>query len=254
MIQTLIELPKIGAPTKSLQQPSTDMLALQARTLGLSSTRVASTIHYGIPKLDEEIQITYYDSSTLIEEKMNEIQSALDKRRRHEAMRKEYKYKQAMNEIKDIFMDAFSLQPSYAKRKILEKLLDIVDQINNEDHDTSAKIMEWSKKKFQVKVNQKISNDIILGQVDLAKKLERIKVLLGNIFSLYTKLYDFSNFKQETSQTILSLARNLKISSMQLPTNPSQSEKHFAQTLHTRQELAILIVEETTIKAKLMQI
>ena len=88
MIQTLVELPKIGTPTKSLQQPSTDMLALQVKTPCSSSTRVARTIHYGILELDEEIQIPYYDSSTLTEEKMNEIQSALDKRRRQEAMRK----------------------------------------------------------------------------------------------------------------------------------------------------------------------
>ena len=58
-----------------------------------------------------------------------------------------------MNEIKDIFMDAFSLQPLDVKRKILEQLSDIVDQINNEDHDTSAKLMEWLEKKFQAKVN-----------------------------------------------------------------------------------------------------
>ena len=92
-IQTLVELPKIGTPTKPIQQPSTNMLALHVKTLGSSSTRVARTIHYGIPKLDEEIQISYYDSSTLTEEKMNEIQSALDKIRRQETMRKEYKYK-----------------------------------------------------------------------------------------------------------------------------------------------------------------
>ena len=84
---------------------------------------------------------------------MNEKQSALDRRRRQEAMRKEYKYKQAMNEIKDIFMDAFSLQPPDAKRPILEQLSDIVDQINNEDHDISAKLMECSEKKFQAKIN-----------------------------------------------------------------------------------------------------
>ena len=88
MIQTLIELPKTSTHTKSLQRPSTDMLALQVRTPGSSSTRVARTIHYGIPKLDEEIEIPYYDSSTLTEEKMNEIQSVLDKRRRQGAMRK----------------------------------------------------------------------------------------------------------------------------------------------------------------------
>ena len=78
-------------------------------------------------------------------------------------MRKDYKYKQAMNEIKDIFMDAFSLQPPDASRPILEQLSNIVDQVNNEDHDTNVKLMEWSEKNFLGKVNQKIANDIILG-------------------------------------------------------------------------------------------
>ena len=68
-----------------------------------------------------------------------------------------------MNEIKDIFMDAFNLQLPDASRPILEKLSNIVDQVNNEDHDTNVKLMEWSKKKFLGKVNQKIANDIILG-------------------------------------------------------------------------------------------
>ena len=138
------------------------MLALQVRTPGSSSTRVARTIHYGIPELGEEIQIPYYDSSTLTEEKMNEIQSALEKRRQ-EALRKDYKYKQNMNDIKDIFMDAFNLQPPDVNRPILEQLSDLVDQVNNEDHDTIAKLMEWLEKKFQGNVNQKIVNDIILG-------------------------------------------------------------------------------------------
>ena len=149
-------------------------------------------------------------------------------------MRKEYKYKQAMNEIKDVFMDTFNIQPLDSKSPILKQLSDIVDQVNNEDHDTNEELVEWSEKKFQAKVNQKISNDIILGQVDLAKKLDRVKVVLGNIFSLYTKLCNFSNFTKETSQKILSMERNLKISSMQLPTNPTQSEKHFSQMLHTQ--------------------
>ena len=65
------------------------MLALQVRTPRSSSTRVSRTIHYGIPELDEEIKIPYYDSSTLTEEKINEIQNALDRKRREEAMRKE---------------------------------------------------------------------------------------------------------------------------------------------------------------------
>ena len=58
--------------------------------------------------------------------------------------------------------------------------------------------MQWSEKKFQGNVNQKISNDIALAQVDLAKKLDRVKIVLRNLFSLYNKLCDFSNFTQET--------------------------------------------------------
>ena len=68
-----------------------------------------------------------------------------------------------MNEIKDIFMDAFSLQPPDSSRPILEKLSNIVDQANHGDHDTNVKLMEWSEKKFLGKVNQNIANDIILG-------------------------------------------------------------------------------------------
>ena len=77
--------------------------------------------------------------------------------------------------------------------------------------------------------------------MELAKKIEKVKALLENIFSLYSKLCDPSIFTQETSQRIMSLERNLKISSMQLPKDPTQSEKHFQNTLHTQKELAVLI-------------
>ena len=50
--------------------------------------------------------------------------------------------------------------------------------------------MEWSKKKFQGKVNEKTSSEIALSQVELATKIEKAKKVLENIFSLYTKLCD----------------------------------------------------------------
>ena len=84
-------------------------------------------LHYGVPELDEKIKIPYYESSTLIKEKINEIQSALDRRRRQEALRKEHKHRHTLNEIKDIFMDAFSLQSLDESRPIIEKLSYIVD-------------------------------------------------------------------------------------------------------------------------------
>ena len=87
-----------------------------------------------------------------------------------------------------------------------------------------------------MKVNEKISSEIALTQVELAKKIEEVKIVLENIFSLYSKLCGSSYFTQETSQRILSLEGNLKISSMQLPRDPAHSEKHFATTLHTQRE------------------
>ena len=134
----------------------------------------------------------------------------------------------------------------------MEKLSNIVDQVQNEDLNTNVKLLEWSKKKFQMKVNEKISSDIALSKVELAKKIEKVKIELENIFSLYSKLCDSSLFTQETSQRILSLERNLKVSSMQEPRDPAQSEKHFATMLHTQREL--VVPDEVNTKAKVIQI
>ena len=84
-----------------------------------------------------------------------------------------------------------------------------------------------------MKVNEKISSEIALTQVELAKNIEKVKIVLENIFSLYSKLCDSSYFTQETSQRILSLEGNLKVSSSQLPKDLAQSEKHFVTTLQT---------------------
>ena len=105
-----------------------------------------------------------------------------------------------------------------------------------------------------MKVNEKISSVIALTQDELNKEIKKVKTVLENIFSLYIKLCDSSYFTQETSQKILSLEGNLKVSSSQLPINPTQSEKHFTTLLHTQKELDVLIVEEANIKAKLVQI
>ena len=132
-IQILVALPKSSTPIQTLQQPSTDSQTLQIRTPGSSSSRVVRKLHYGVPQLDEEIKIPYYESSTLTEEKINEIQSALDRRRRQEALRKEHKNRHALNEIKDIFMDGFCLQSPDESRPIIEQLSNIVDQVTSQD-------------------------------------------------------------------------------------------------------------------------
>ena len=81
----------------------------------------------------------------------------------------------------------------------MEQLSNIVDQVQNKHLDTNVKLLEWSEKKFQMKVNEKISSEIAMTQVELAKKIEKVKTILENIFSLYSNLCDSSYFTQETS-------------------------------------------------------
>ena len=91
-------------------------------------------------------------------------------------------------------MDVFSLQTPDETMPILEQLTDIVEHVTNENQETNVKLMEWSEKKFQGKVNEKISSEITLLQAELAKKIEKTKIVLENVFSLYKKLCYFSYF------------------------------------------------------------
>ena len=65
------------------------------------------------------------------------------------------------------------MQTPNESKPIVEQLSETVKQVNNEDQETNVKLMEWSEKKFQGKVNEKISSDIALSQVELATKIEK---------------------------------------------------------------------------------
>ena len=150
-------------------------------------------------------------------EKLGIFEQALEKKKLQEMLRREHRQKQALQDIKDIFLDAFSLPPLEEAKPLLKQLTYIVEKVNNEDMDTNAKLFEWSEKKFQSKVNEKIYGEIALTQATLATKIEDVKKVLENIFSLYTKLCDPTLSIQESRHHILSLERNLNISGHQLP-------------------------------------
>ena len=119
----MVTLPKSSTP----QQPSSNPQALQIRTPGSSSSKVTRILHYGDPELDEEIVIPSYDLKSIKLEKITEMQEALNMRRRQEILRNEYKQKQALVEIKDIFLDAFTLQEPDESKPIMEQLAHIVE-------------------------------------------------------------------------------------------------------------------------------
>ena len=76
-----------------------------------------------------------------------------------------------MQNIKDIFLDAFSITSLDESKDIIEHLSNIVDQVTDADVDTNVKLLEWSERKFQSKVNEKISIEITKSQVEMAKKI-----------------------------------------------------------------------------------
>ena len=94
---------------------------------GSSSTRVARVLHYGDPTLDEEIVIPKYDYATMNIDQINEGQEALEKKKKQEILRNEYKQRQDLIEIENIFLDAFMLQVLDETKPIMEQLSSIVD-------------------------------------------------------------------------------------------------------------------------------
>ena len=63
-------------------------------------------------------------------------------------MRKEYRQKNAMQNIKDIFLDAFFVTTLDEFKDIVDQLLDIVDQVQDADLDTNDKLLKWPERKF----------------------------------------------------------------------------------------------------------
>ena len=66
-------------------------------------------------------------------------------------LRREHRQKQALQDIKEIFLDAFSLPTPEEIKPLIEKLTYIVKKVNNEDLDTTTKLLEWFEKQVSRK-------------------------------------------------------------------------------------------------------
>jgi len=75
-------------------------------------------------------------------DQITEVQEALQRKKKQEVLRNEYKKRQALVEIKDIFLDSFTIQVPDETNPIMGKLANIVDQVQNEDQETNVKLME----------------------------------------------------------------------------------------------------------------
>ena len=126
-LQTLVNLPSAGIPTKSQQEPSTVAVPLKISTLGSSQSKVAKVLHYGDPFLDENIIIPHFESTTMTLDDLNKLQAAIDRKRQQEILRKEHRQKNSLQNIKDIFLDTFSVDTLDESKDMIDQLSDIVD-------------------------------------------------------------------------------------------------------------------------------
>ena len=60
-------------------------------------------------------------------EDINIMLATLERKKKKEILRKEYKQRHALQDIKEIFLDAFTLPPPNESKDIMEKLSDIVE-------------------------------------------------------------------------------------------------------------------------------
>ena len=68
-----------------------------------------------------------------------------------------------MQNIKDIFLHAFSTTSLDESKDIIEQLSDIVDQVQDVDLDTNVKLLEWLERRFYSNVSEKIATKIALS-------------------------------------------------------------------------------------------
>ena len=59
--------------------------------LGSSASKIAKVIHYGDTFLYEEIVIPHFDFATMTLEDINLMQASLERKKKQEILRKEYK-------------------------------------------------------------------------------------------------------------------------------------------------------------------
>ena len=97
-------------------------ILLQISPLGSSSSKLDKVIHYGDITLDEDIIIPKYDYDTMTIKEIGILQQALEKKNHQEVLRNKFRQKKALQDIKEIFLDAFNLTTPEEKKPLLEKL------------------------------------------------------------------------------------------------------------------------------------
>ena len=149
-IQTLITLPEFSTPPReALHRKSIEAIPLQSSSMSPSTSKVDEVTSFGDVNLAKVIELPKFDLATITIEQMSILQDALAKKKNQELLRREHRQKQDLLDIKEIFLDAFSLPTSEETKLIIEWLTNLVEKVNVVDLESNVKLLEWSERKFQ---------------------------------------------------------------------------------------------------------
>lgn len=79
----------------------------------------------------------------------------------------------------------------------------------NEDLNGEEKLLKRDEKKFENKVLELIAQKIAIHQLDLSTILISMETSCNNVTSLFSKLYDTSNFNKEIRDNISKIDEDL---------------------------------------------
>lgn len=93
-----------------------------------------------------------------------------------------------------MFFDAYDIKYVDERVPIMDQLVHIFENVNNDDIDANEKLLQWSEKKFEKKVLEKVSTEISIRQVELSNIVNNVEGVVQNIQNLYKILCDVPRF------------------------------------------------------------
>ena len=89
-----------------------------------------------------------------------------------------------MHDVKDIFVEAFDVQNFDGQAPIISQL------VNVGDIETNEKLIDWSAKKFENKVVEKVSTTIVEQKFQLQECVQNTTEQIKKVQKLYNILCD----------------------------------------------------------------
>ena len=75
---------------------------------------------------------------------------------RQEELRREKKQQKTLQDVTNIFVDAFDIQNVDEETPIIDQLVNIIDQVSAENFESNEKLIDWSTTRIETEVVDKV--------------------------------------------------------------------------------------------------